>query len=136
MQFGGTVTRKTVLPSFLSQPLSTSPQALFQRAYAKAKLPPGSGSIRKRICIEKMAEEFYLSRPYLSAKFKQETGRTLTDFILSEKTEEAKRLIRYTDKSLSVISSYLGFSSQSHFSRVFRRYAGSNPGDYVEKYRK
>ncbi|MBR0143999.1 MAG: helix-turn-helix transcriptional regulator [Clostridia bacterium] len=83
-----------------------------------------------------MAEEFYLSRPYLSAKFKQETGRTLTDFILSEKTEEAKRLIRYTDKSLSVISSYLGFSSQSHFSRVFRRYAGSNPGDYVEKYRK
>ena len=40
-----------------------------------------------------MAEEFYLSRPYLSAKFKQETGWTLTDFILSEKTEEAKRLI-------------------------------------------
>ncbi len=51
------------------------------------------------ISTEKMAEEFYLSRPYLSAKFKQETGETLTDFILREKAEEAKRLLRWSDKS-------------------------------------
>ena len=86
------------------------------------------------ISVERMAEEFYISRPYLSAKFKKETGQTLTDFILSEKTEEAKRLLRYSDKSLSAISSYLGFSSQSHFIRVFRKYAGVNPGEYLEKH--
>ena len=85
------------------------------------------------VSVERMAEEFYISRPYLSAKFKKETGQTLTDFILSEKTEEAKRLLRYSDKSLSAISSYLGFSSQSHFIRVFRKYAGVNPGEYLEK---
>ena len=88
------------------------------------------------ISVEKMAEEFFLSRPYLSAKFRQETGQTLTDFILNEKTEEAKRLIRYTDKSLSAISAYLGFSSQSHFIRVFRKYAGTTPGEYLGKYRR
>ena len=88
------------------------------------------------ISVEKMAEEFSLSRPYLSTRFKQDTGMTLTDFILNEKTEEARRLIRYTNKSLTAISVYLGFSSQSHFIRVFRKYAGSNPGEYVEKYRK
>ncbi len=56
------------------------------------------------ISVENMAKEIYLSRPYLSAKFKKETGQTLTNFILSEKTEETKRLIRYTDKSLPAIS--------------------------------
>ena len=72
------------------------------------------------ISTEKMAEELFLNRSYLSRKFKEETGETLTDFILKEKTEEAKRLLRYSDKSLTAIGSYLGFSSASHFSRVFK----------------
>ena len=64
-----------------------------------------------------------LSRPYLSRRFKKETGESLTDFILKEKTEEAKRLLRYSGKSLTAIGNYLGFSSQSHFARVFKKYA-------------
>ncbi len=87
------------------------------------------------VSVEKMAEAFFLSRPYLSSKFKQETGQTLTDFILKEKTEEAKRLLRYSDKPLSAISAYLGFSSHGHFSRVFKKYAGLTPGEYREKHR-
>ena len=61
-------------------------------------------------------------------------GETLTDFILKEKTEEAKRLLRYTDKTATMIGSYLGFSSQSHFSRVFRKYTGQTPAEYRKKY--
>ena len=87
------------------------------------------------ISVDKMAEEFFLSRPHLSTKFKQETGMTLTDFILNEKTEEAKRLLRYSDKSQSAISSFLGFSSQGHFAKVFKKYAGVTPNEYREKHR-
>ncbi len=91
--------------------------------------------LSERISVEKMAGEFFLSRPYLSGKFKQETGQTLTDFILSEKTEEAKRLLRYSEKPLSAISAYLGFSSHGHFARVFKKYAGLTPGEYRERHR-
>ena len=87
------------------------------------------------ISVGKMADEFFLSRPYLSSKFRQETGQTLTDYILKEKTEEAKRLLRYSERSLSAISAFLGFSSHSHFSRVFKKYAGITPGEYREKHR-
>ena len=87
------------------------------------------------VSVGKMAEELFLSRPYLSAKFKKETGGTLTDFILGEKTEEAKRLLRYSDRPLSAVSEYLGFSSPGHFSRVFRKYAGTTPNEYRERYR-
>ena len=86
------------------------------------------------ITAEDIAKELYLSRPYLSRKFIEETGISLTDYILNEKTEEAKRLLRYSDKSLTAISAYLGFSSQSHFSRVFKKYSGSTPGEYREKF--
>ena len=86
------------------------------------------------IKTEDIAGALYMSRPYLSKKFKEETGENIADFILKEKTEEAKCLLRYSDKPITAISSYLGFSSPSHFSRVFKAYVGSTPREYREKY--
>lgn len=80
--------------------------------------------------IEALAKAMFFSRTYLAAKFKKETGSTLTDFILREKTEEAKRLLRYTDKPVSSIAAYLGFSSQSHFANVFKKYTDKTPNEY------
>ena len=86
------------------------------------------------ITAEDIAKSLYLSRPYLSRKFIEETGESLTDFILKEKTEEAKRLLRYTDRSAAAIGTYLGYSSNGHFARVFKKYAGITPREYREKY--
>jgi AraC-like DNA-binding protein len=85
------------------------------------------------IRTEEVAKTFYLTRTHFAAKFKKETGKTLTDFILNEKTEEAKRLLRYSDKSAAAIATYLGFSSHGHFVKVFKKYAGITPGEYREK---
>ena len=79
---------------------------------------------------EALAESLHFSRSHLSRKFTVETGLTLTDFILTKKCEEAARLLAYTDKSLIAISDYLGFSSQSHFARVFKKYHGLTPSEY------
>lgn len=84
------------------------------------------------IRTDELAKTFYLSRTHFSARFKKETGETPTHFILREKTEEAKRLLRYTDKSSAAIGAYLGFSSQGHFSRVFKQYTGQTPMEYRE----
>lgn len=91
--------------------------------------------LSESIRVEDIAKALFLSRPYLSAKFKKETGETLTDFIWKEKTEEAKRLLRHSDKSFSSIGAYLGFSSPGHFSQVFKKYTGKTPSEYREKYR-
>ena len=87
-------------------------------------------NLSKPIDVEALADSMFISRTHLAAKFKQETGMTLTDFILIEKIEEAKRLLRYSDKSLSLIADYLGFSSQSHFTRAFKKYSGRTPREY------
>lgn len=86
------------------------------------------------ISTEKMAKALFMNRSWMAVKFKQETNMTLTDFILKEKTEEAKRLLRYTDKPITSISAYLGFSSQSHFSRTFKKYTGSLPNEYRKRH--
>jgi AraC-like DNA-binding protein len=44
--------------------------------------------------------------------------------------EEAKRLLKYSDKPLSLIAEYLGFSSQSHFTRTFKKYVHTTPKAY------
>ena len=82
------------------------------------------------ITADAIAEELYISRPYLSKKFKLETGENLTDFILKEKVAEAKHLLRYSNKSISSISVFLGFSSQSHFTKVFKKYTSVTPKEY------
>lgn len=88
------------------------------------------------ITTNDIAKAIFLSRSRLSVKFKKETGENLIDYILKEKTEEAKRLLRYTDKTAVAISAYLGFSSQSHFTRVFKKYAGILPNEYRWQYNK
>lgn len=92
--------------------------------------------LSESITTTQVAEHLYISRSRLSTRFKAEAGMNLCDFILREKTEEAKRLLRYSDKSISAVSSYLGFSSQSYFSHVFRKYTGTTPNEYRDRHAK
>lgn len=89
--------------------------------------------LSESITTDAIAKELFMSRSHLTHSFKAETGMALSDFIMQKKIEEAKKLLHYSTKSLSAISTYLGFSSQSHFSRVFKKYVGENPSVYRNK---
>ncbi len=82
------------------------------------------------ITTQEIADALFMSRPHLSKKFKKETGQNLTDFIMNQKIDEAKRLLKYSNKSILSISVYLGFSSQSHFTKVFKQKTGKTPGEW------
>ena len=91
--------------------------------------------IQEPLRLSTIAKAFKLSTDYLSAHFSHITGLTLKEYILQEKIHQAADLLRYTDYPLNVISSYLSFSSQSHFGEVFRKYMGMTPGNYRSKYK-
>ena len=85
------------------------------------------------IRTSEIADALFLSRSNLSTRFKEESGENLSDFILKEKIKEAKRLLRYTDKPIVAISSYLGFSSQSHFTHTFKKFSELSPAEYRKR---
>ncbi len=81
----------------------------------------------KNITVADVAEHVGFTRPSLSRKVKQELGFEMSTFIRKCKLEEAKDLLAFSDKSISEISNYLCFSSQSHFQKAFKDYFGITP---------
>ena len=79
-----------------------------------------------------IANALYMGRSRLSTNFKNESGMNISDYIMTQKIDEAKRLLRYSEKSFASISIYLGFSSQSHFTKVFKKYTETTPFEYKQ----
>ena len=89
------------------------------------------------IRIGDIAEELFINENYLSTLFKKETGTTILQYIVNQKIEIAKDLLKYSEFSISEISNYLAFSSQSHFNRIFKKTTGLTPRQYkTEEYNK
>jgi AraC-like DNA-binding protein len=86
--------------------------------------------IREKLTAEKIAEYISISPSYISSCFKKFAGMNLPAYISKQKIEEAKRLLRFTDKPLSDIATYLSFSSQSYFQNIFKSETGMTPLDY------
>ena len=89
--------------------------------------------LSEAIKTEDIAKALYISRSHLSTRFKAESGINLTEYIHYIKISEAKHLLLHTDKSLLLISNYLGYSSQSHFTRIFRQLTKVTPAEYRER---
>lgn len=81
-----------------------------------------------------LAEFTKLNVSYLSKLFKQETGKTVKDYVTAAKMDTAQNLLKYSDQSYFEISALLGYSSQSAFTYAFRKFTGITPGKYREKY--
>ena len=85
-------------------------------------------------CTPKLVSEHLDVNPsYLSRKFHEETGVTLTDFIRKEKMNLAAELINRKLYSLHEISSLLGYENYSSFSRVYKEYFGASPTQYLKE---
>lgn len=82
--------------------------------------------------LKKLATMVNLTPKYLSALFKKETGENLVNYIQKVRISESMNLLKYSDYSLSEISNYLNFTSQSYFTSVFRKYTGMTPRKYRE----
>lgn len=82
---------------------------------------------------EDIAAELNISRCYLSIVFKKETGETLIHYIHRRKIEEACHRLAESNDKICQISAELGFSSQSHFTRIFKEFKDMTPLQYRMK---
>ncbi len=88
------------------------------------------GHIYQKVGINEIAEHLGISVPYLSRLFKSETGENISEYIIKRKVETSLIMLKYSNKSIAEISVELNFSSQSYFTKVFKKYVGLTPKDY------
>ena len=86
------------------------------------------------IQITDIAKHLKVNPDYLSHLFKKQENITIKRYILKEKIRRSRNLLQYSDYSIQEISFYLGFSSQSHFCKVFQEMTGETPGRYRKQF--
>ncbi len=88
----------------------------------------------EQITLKQLADFTNLHPNYLSTLFKKEVGLPLRAYIQKAKVEEAKTLMRFTDDSITEISSLLNFYDQSYFTKVFKKFTGMTPHHFRNHY--
>ncbi len=94
-----------------------------------------STHLTQEIRMEDVAIATGISLYHLSRLFKQKTGHTMREYLVSERISMAKQLLASTDYSIPQIASLLCFCDQSHFTLVFKRETGQTPGRYQKEKR-
>lgn len=89
-------------------------------------------AVRER-SIAFYADWLFLTPRYLSTLVRQASGRTVMDWVNEAVMQEAKLMLRHTDKLVYQIADELNFPNASFFSKYFRRMAGMTPNDYRRK---
>ncbi len=86
----------------------------------------------QELSLAELAETAGLSETYFSSRFRKETGQTVTAYLAGLRISQAARLLRESDMPVQEISSFVGYSDNNYFSKVFRRYMGMTPRAYRE----
>jgi len=79
------------------------------------------------LSVFELAKIARLSPFHFSRLFKNSVGLTPCQYVIRERIQEGARMLRAGQESIAEIALAIGFSSQSHFSDVFRKVTGSTP---------
>lgn len=82
--------------------------------------------------LDELSAEFFLSKYYLSHKFKEYTKTTIHNYILMKKINLAKELLKNGTPPHTVCEK-CGFSTYSNFYKAFLERTGFSPGNYVNR---
>lgn len=86
------------------------------------------------IQVSDIAQFFNVNADYLSHLFRTYENMTISAYIRQEKIRRGQNLLMYSDYRIQDIAFYLGFCSQSHFSKIFHETVGMTPNAYRKKY--
>ncbi len=82
------------------------------------------------ITLGKLSGLFYIDKFYLAKVFKKQYGLTVNSYILQLRITKAKSLLRFTDKSIEMISAEVGIADSNYFTRAFKKVEGVPPSEY------
>ena len=85
---------------------------------------------REQLTLKEVADECYISAAYLGRCVQKAAGVSFKQYLNDLRLEEAKRLLRQTDKMIYEIAEEVGFKESKYFVSKFTAEIGKTPLEY------
>jgi AraC family transcriptional regulator len=87
-------------------------------------------NLAEDLTLAEIAREVSMSPYHFSRMFKLSTGFSPHRYVMRQRIERAKVLLKDTDLPVGVVAQEVGFASPSHFAQQFRRLVGVSPRSF------
>jgi len=82
------------------------------------------------LSVQSLAEQFHLSAGHLSRVFRTQMGTTLQEYLLTQRLNVAKHLLRAGTLDVNEVAYACGYKYPSYFVRFFKQKTGRTPGEW------
>jgi AraC family transcriptional regulator len=90
--------------------------------------------MENELSLDEMAQSVGLSTAHFARMFRKSTGETPHRFVLRQRLERAKAMLRAPDERVLDVAVACGFKTQQHFAQVFRDACGISPTEYRQDF--
>lgn len=86
------------------------------------------------VTLDVLADQFNLSKPYLSKYIKEKSGMTFQDAVKKARMKKARTMLKETNQTVESIAAYVGYENVEHFNRLFKKAYEMTPVQFRRKY--
>jgi two-component system response regulator YesN len=90
-------------------------------------------NVENKITLDRLAQEVNMNVNYLCRVFKQDTGRSIVQYMNELKINKAIELLKLPDTRIKEVASQVGIDDPFYFNRVFKKIVGLSPSDFRKK---
>lgn len=84
----------------------------------------------QEIYLDDLADRLKKSSGYLSAYFKEKTGKNFSEYLHEVRISKAKQMLNETNLKIGEVAQKAGYQNINSFNRMFKKYAFMTPGEY------
>ena len=79
------------------------------------------------VSLDELADQFHLSKPYLSKYIKDKSGKTFGELVKNVRMKKARTLLKGGNMTVESIAEKVGYQNVEHFNRLFKKKYGMTP---------
>ena len=84
----------------------------------------------RKISVSELAKVALVTPQYLCKKFKLVTGKSIIEYVNSYRIQKSKKLLIYSNLSITTIANDIGFCNSQYFNRIFLRSEKMTPSEF------
>lgn len=92
-----------------------------------------SAEMNQNITLKKISRLLHFNSAYLGQKFKQHENMTFNEYLLQQRMEKAKQLLKQTDLKIYEVANKVGYTEMDWFYKKFKEYTGVSAKEYRKK---